>query len=146
MQAMLRVFKRATNTFWISIRSRRCEKREGDTESSVSVSHDVYPGAWCISCRGRFIRPYEWCHVCWCTQSVEGLLYCTGNLKQMTLQWIFHLLGRILANIYQYLQMDPGPDTKLLDVAGGTGDIAFRFMNKVCFVANSTRFWTLTFL
>ena len=29
-------------------------------------------------------------------------------------------------------QMDPGPTTKLLDVAGGTGDIAFRFMNKVC--------------
>ena len=28
--------------------------------------------------------------------------------------------------------MDPGPTTKLLDVAGGTGDIAFRFMNKVC--------------
>ena len=31
-------------------------------------------------------------------------------------------------------QMDPGPNTKLLDVAGGTGDIAFRFMNKVCLV------------
>ena len=30
------------------------------------------------------------------------------------------------------IQMDPGPTTKLLDVAGGTGDIAFRFMNKVC--------------
>ena len=28
--------------------------------------------------------------------------------------------------------MDPGPTTKLLDVAGGTGDIAFRVMNKGC--------------
>jgi ubiquinone/menaquinone biosynthesis C-methylase UbiE len=26
---------------------------------------------------------------------------------------------------------DPGPRTKLLDVAGGTGDIAFRFLDKV---------------
>ena len=26
---------------------------------------------------------------------------------------------------------DPGPNTKLLDVAGGTGDIAFRFLEKV---------------
>ena len=33
-------------------------------------------------------------------------------------------------------QMDPGPTTKLLDVAGGTGDIAFRFMNKVCMSSN----------
>jgi len=32
---------------------------------------------------------------------------------------------------YFISQMDPGPTTKLLDVAGGTGDIAFRFMNKV---------------
>lgn len=28
-------------------------------------------------------------------------------------------------------QMDPGPSTRLLDVAGGTGDIAFRFLDKV---------------
>lgn len=27
--------------------------------------------------------------------------------------------------------LDPGPDTKLLDVAGGTGDIAFRFLDHV---------------
>ena len=40
---------------------------------------DICPGAWCVSCRGRFIRPHEWCHVCWCTQSVEGLLHCTGS-------------------------------------------------------------------
>ena len=26
---------------------------------------------------------------------------------------------------------DPGPSTRLLDVAGGTGDIAFRFLDKV---------------
>ena len=36
------------------------------------------------------------------------------------------------ARFYLTTQMDPGPTTKLLDVAGGTGDIAFRFMNKVC--------------
>ena len=38
-----------------------------------------------------------------------------------------------LIRICNYLnpQMDPGPNTRLLDVAGGTGDIAFRFMNKV---------------
>ena len=50
----------------------------------------------------------------------------------------FLLLGRssYLSITWQRilnLQMDPGPNTKLLDVAGGTGDIAFRFMNKVCF-------------
>ena len=33
MQAMFRVFERETNTFWISIRSRRCEKRKGGTGS-----------------------------------------------------------------------------------------------------------------
>ena len=38
-----------------------------------------------------------------------------------------------LIRICNYLnpQMDPGPNTRLLDVAGGTGDIAFRFMNRV---------------
>merc|ERR1719466_166240 len=28
-------------------------------------------------------------------------------------------------------KLDPGPTTKLLDVAGGTGDIAFRFLDRV---------------
>merc|ERR1711892_987132 len=28
-------------------------------------------------------------------------------------------------------KLDPGPSTKLLDVAGGTGDIAFRFLDHV---------------
>lgn len=32
---------------------------------------------------------------------------------------------------YFMSQLDPGPGTKLLDVAGGTGDIAFRFLDKV---------------
>jgi len=32
---------------------------------------------------------------------------------------------------YFISQLDPGPGTKLLDVAGGTGDIAFRFLDKV---------------
>lgn len=32
---------------------------------------------------------------------------------------------------YFMQKLDPGPNTKLLDVAGGTGDIAFRFLEKV---------------
>jgi len=32
---------------------------------------------------------------------------------------------------YFISRLDPGPGTKLLDVAGGTGDIAFRFLEKV---------------
>lgn len=32
---------------------------------------------------------------------------------------------------YLITKLDPGPRTKLLDVAGGTGDIAFRFLKKV---------------
>ena len=45
----------------------------------------------------------------------------------LTLLWLL-----TEARIDLTTQMDPGPTTKLLDVAGGTGDIAFRFMNKVC--------------
>lgn len=32
---------------------------------------------------------------------------------------------------YFLMKLDPGPNTKMLDVAGGTGDIAFRFLDKV---------------
>ena len=32
---------------------------------------------------------------------------------------------------YFMTKLDPGPKTKLLDVAGGTGDISFRFLEKV---------------
>ena len=56
---------------------------------------------------------------------------CFPLYEILTLLW---LLAK--ARFDLTTQMDPGPTTKLLDVAGGTGDIAFRFMNKVCMSLN----------
>ena len=52
---------------------------------------------------------------------------CFPFYEILTLLWLLTEAQNDLTT-----QMDPGPTTKLLDVAGGTGDIAFRFMNKVC--------------
>ena len=132
MQAMFRVFERETNTFWISIRSRRCEKGEGNTGSlqeffkkihvqvlgvfhAVADSYDLMNDAMSAGVH-RVWKDYF-------IAQVHRNFLLLGWSSYLSITW-----QRILN-----LQMDPGPNTKLLDVAGGTGDIAFRFMNKVCF-------------
>ena len=156
---MFRVFERETNTFWISIRSRRCEKREGNTGSlqeffkkihvqvlgvfhAVADSYDLMNDAMSAGVH-RVWKDYfiAQVHHNFPLTGKYAFMHSYKNQakwhrNEYSYCW-WEFWPNIVCSLYWqkllYLQMDPGPNTKLLDVAGGTGDIAFRFMNKVCF-------------